>query len=540
MESVYRFILRMREENPGIPYPFVDREYAGMVETSITIKGSSLASSNRKRLAYALVEKMSYALRGYDNESEILHFLSTNRVVFYLSELTERIRLFVTTNPFDSDAIYSLGYRWATESSHDQLVCIGMLILGNFENDIVKNVLRVLGYHNALTTFAIFASAPFYNRNAFLFDLLKNTTGFGVMAALIALEPIHTEQQEWIRKNALKDTALPVACAAVCFEKPDMAKYFRTLTIDSESFSDVSRLIAYALLNGAFDTIAYHKELIQNFIHVSPKFADRFIDYSAILALFLQLFKYEGKSIHFQGAFEQVDYTKAEVVSLYRIARSVIERPLWYKVVKDQLTTPTEETRLITAAFRYQPLTPPFSDFGAMLYRNPFDKDLLDFFEENPRWYVEGMCQYVLSFLSDAEMFSGATDAPDQSELYRIYEADRWPAALLRMQRSVGVYDEELCIKSLHARYIPARQEAIQNLQEHRLDWGEGVRGALSEAYPLEPVQELKTKIGRLLGIGSDRDGLTVRVIEPESEVTKVPVTGSKIIPFPQQEDETP
>lgn len=484
MESIYRYIVRMRDEQPKLPYLFQDGR-AGMSDVSIAIRGSDLPYSDRKMKAAEACRFIEQSLQGMDNTQELLSFFASHRIITYLTEFTERMRLLLTTDTVDSQGLYELGYRWATDSPHDDLVRAGMIILGNYENDIVTNVLRTLGYHSALSVYAIAASAPIYRRNPFLFDMCRNTSGYGKLIALIALEPVTSFQQEWLFTEGLSHCALRNLAASQIMQKPDMRDYLARLEMDKKTYTQSAKLIAHTLLDPDPSILHSHPVFFERFIANSPASAEQFIEHSALLA------------IAAAGVGDD---------SQTRIVQSVLDSPKWKTVVCDQMFTPVEDNRLILRGLETLPSPPSFQSLMRILMRDPFDSALLEYLEKHPEEYWGPLVSYNVQAFTDSPIFSGATDIPDEYLAAPQFHADLWPAAALRMMRAAKEYDEDFCLLCLRGRTTSVRKEAIAALNVNRYRWADGVTQALQTALDEEPVQEIRQQILALLGNSEERD----------------------------------
>ena len=86
-------------------------------------------------------------------------------------------KLLISEKLLDKDRLYSFAIRLATESEFEDEVKLGMLVLGFFENDLVRKIIKTLGYHSELTIYAVEASQNFHDYNEFLYNLAQNTCG---------------------------------------------------------------------------------------------------------------------------------------------------------------------------------------------------------------------------------------------------------------------------------------------------------------------------------------------------------------------------
>jgi len=194
-ESIYQYINRMAVEHPGLPYAFQDAYFAGLRDVLHVLWEDELPIADKEKLAMEVMDKVVACIEDQACCAELQRMLEEATIMLYLVRLTGRIRLLLSEKFLDKDKLYSLGMKLATESGIDEEVKLGILILGFFENDLTRQIIKTLGLHSILTIYAAEASKNFSDHNEFLFEIAENTCGYGKLAALSFFEPVLPKQK---------------------------------------------------------------------------------------------------------------------------------------------------------------------------------------------------------------------------------------------------------------------------------------------------------------------------------------------------------
>lgn len=525
-ESVYRFIVRQSEKQPGLPYRF-QNPLAGKTDVSHILWGEKLFFPIRERLAKELVDLVIPCLQNCVPSEELLQMLNKRPLFLYLSDLNRRLKLLLDEGIIVPGQLYAFGMQLATNSNVVGAVKLGMIILGYFENDVSTRILRTLGLHNGLTLYAIEASRNFRKRNQFTFDLVRNTTDYGKLIALQDLEPIHVDQREWVFNFGAINHVAANLSAIICLEKVDMAAYYHELQLTEESFSRLSYILAYAGEESPIQNFVQSLLLVDKYIKAAEVYARTFIDLAALIVI--------GRSMSISGEKDQEGngWTCEKEQQVNNICRKITRQPRWAHIAALEVAEPQHKTSLIVLVLKEMQLTPDFRELVPLLQRDPFALDMLKFILiDNTATYLDAASEYLDLLLPDEVVKENPLNI-SEDEITPLYKPDIWLLYLLKALRREKRYEESLFIKCLTCRFPGVRTEAARCLRAAFSQWSEHVVPALEHACMLEPVAKLEDRLQRMLdkarGDGKERRYLDVSIILVKPSPSDMPILNTQI-----------
>lgn len=520
-ESIYKFINKMLAENPELPYVFQD-PFAGWRDVSFVLWEDNLPFLLKEKLAMELMEQIVICTKRQRITKKLCQMLEEKPIFLYLTKLNSRMKLYLSEKLIDEKQLYSLGIKLATQSRIEEEVKLGMLMLGFFENDIVRQIMKTLGSHSELTLYAVEASKNFRNHNEFLFELLQNTCGFGKLVALTLFEPVKPEQQKWLFEQGAVNDVVPNLAAIMCLEKTDMAVFYQNLTLTPETFSKLSYLLAYALEYNVIKKFEQSLVLVEKYLRDFPTYAKSFLDLAGVVMLAKSMAPYEHQN--------DVDIEKENGWSsnkenhISNLCQEIIKQPKWKNIVLHELSRPQEQTSLIVSTLEKLKMVPSFGEFIPLLQRDLFDMDLLKYFLiKHPQAYLRDVLTYLYHVLPE-EVLSEEPQKIAEDEVGDEYKPDIWLVFLLKALRKARKNEETLFICCLTARFPDVRREAIQALRVFKTEWSAEVILALEQAYEKEPVKSIRKRLLRLMG---------KKKVEKEKEQRYVDITENKVTPSP-------
>lgn len=511
-ESIYQFITHMFNEHPGLPYVFQDPYIAGERDIHYVLVEDELPFTIKEKMAMEIAELIIACLEEQSSMEELKSMLEEKPIFLYLTKLNSRLKLLISENLINVNELYSFGLKLATQSESEDEVKLGMIILGYFGNDLVRQILKTLGLHSSLTLYALEASKNFENSNQFVFELAKNTCGYGKLIALYLLEPVLQKQKEWVlEKGAINQVAQNMS-AIMCIEKVDMEKYYTELVLNETTFSKMSYLIAYASEMSDIKKFTQSFILIEKYLNASKKYVKSFIDLVAIIMILKDMnpnwyeIKVDIKNKNGWSGSKESEFRD--------ICNNIINKAKWKFIVSNELEEPQHKTSLIIAVLNKLKIVPEFFELIPLLQRDLFDMDILDYvLIEYPEVYLEDVYKYLFKVLPDEVLIEDPKDLSDE-DITSDNKPDIWLVYLLKALRREKKNEEILFIRSLTCRFPDARIEAIQALRTFRLSWSERVFPALEHAYEIEPVKNIKKRILRLMGKSNDVEEKEQRFVD--------------------------
>ena len=341
------------------------------------------------------------------DDPDLRHFLERHHLCTFFVEFRERMRISMETEPFSREKLYHVGLRLARGSKHLEEVKLGIMIIGFFPYDTSRQVLRTLGYHSDFTMFVLESvQYAFPQQNQFIFELAKNTVGYGKLAAMFLLNPVTREQQQWMLHSGIRSDFLSNIYANLCMQKADMRVHLKKTEITSANYSDFAYLISYADYTHDNLSVDAHMEL-------NERMADK-REYASGLSI-LRPWSASGTKQSIIGSRTTIIFPRtrnntrkprrwdirfARYEKLVHKVENFLHQPKWRHVVYQELAEPKESDRLIVKVLLFLNMRPDFSAFMDMLSRQPLGFNLLDFFLKiYPEVYFDEVCEYLQDIL---------------------------------------------------------------------------------------------------------------------------------------------
>lgn len=505
-ESIYEYIIWMAESHPSLPYDFQDAGIAGMRDVIHVFREEGPPLLEKRNLAKALMDIVTTFIRLPGREAELRGFLEENPLYTYFPEVAERMRLLIFKDLVDGTEFYFRGLRLATESDFEEEVKLGILVLGLFDHDVGIKVIRTLALHSSFTIYAMEAVRDSRDGNELFFEWLQRTSGFGKLALLRDFVPVSELQKKWIFEKGAQNDVGPNYSAILCLEKPDMEDFYRDLEVGAETFSCLSRLIAYSAESYDFKELKLSLLLARKFMTAQEKYAASFTDLAAIVFLKESMKPYW---IEYGKDVEKINGWSSNIENEIRSACDLtLQLPKWRAVVLREMSAPLREAGMIISVLDSLNMIPDFSAFIPLLRREVYHTEIQQFMlVNNPARYLQDVLSFFPPLISES-VFRIKTDPPDPEDpdpnITPRYWGNTWLVFLLRALRKAHQYEEALFLRCLSARFSDLRGEAIQALRVCKPAWSDAVLPAFEKALLSEPDAGLVKKMRRLIGASGE------------------------------------
>lgn len=497
-ESIYKYINNMFTKHPRLPYIFQDPYIAGWKDITYVLWYDNLPFVIKEKLAVDLMDQIVRCIENQSSMEELRDMLREQPIIFYLTNINKRIKLYISERLVDKRTLYSFGIKLATQGHSEEEVKLGMLILGAFENDLVRQILRTLGLHSTFTVYALEASSNFKNQNQFVYELAKGTCGYGKLATLHFLNPIFEEQKEWMFEKGSINEVVPNLSAIICIEKADMSNFYEELVLTEANISNLSYMLAYSLESNSIMSFSNAFMLAEKYLNFAKTHAKTFIDLAAAVMIENSIFIY-WRRLAEEEEEQDFEALERQVFAKWDCSK-IINQSKWENVVLQELTEPKQQTSMIVQVLERIEMIPTFWTFALLLERDPFDMDILRFMLIiYPEEYIADVLQY-LQYILPEEVLAEHPQIIDDDDITAEYKPDIWLVYLLKALQDVQCYEEELFISCLTCRFPDVRLEAVEALRQFKSSWGEKVISALEHAYELEPMEDIKEKLLDLMG----------------------------------------
>lgn len=509
-ESIYEIIKKEFQCSGVLPYEFQDLEVAGAEDVNELIWGKDeLSNYQKERISLDLINKIKFLIKECTEdiiiETELVIFLKENPIYKYIDALNRILSIHIEEGYFDKEKIYNFGLKLATKSINIENTKLGIIILGNFENDFSNRIIATLGYHSEFTLYAVEVFRKYDNRNKRTYDLVKNTDGYGKLISIMNFYPIHDEQKRWIFENfGVHSSGVKNDIAIIIMENTLMCDYILNISIDEENFNIFSLLLAHSSRYRFFSDIDRFLEIIKKYLFKAYRYAKTYTDLLAIALIRNNISYSINMSENKVCSTVWNEETKKEVLS---ICEELLEKFDFQKIIFSEII---EENRLdyfedvvllvnlVVELFKYNGFLISSQIFEIIFDSKPFIYDLVEFLKMDvDEQYIREISTHVIDRMPD-DVFEGENISGSLG--FEILP-DIWLVNILESYRENEIFDEELLLMSLKARFNDVRIEAIKSLGFFKNKWSEKVEGYLLEALKEERDDKIVEDIKNILGI---------------------------------------
>ena len=522
--SIYSEIRKAFRETNELPYIFQPLSEAGKYEVNRLLwKEDCLNNEEKERLAYKTIKKIKSHIEGNKKDISLLIYMKEFPLCDYMSQFTDLLRPHIDYGYFDADEIYNFAIRLTTQSIYDSLVKLGILILGNFENDYTKKVMMILGYHSEFTMYVIEASYRFSDYYKIVEELLRNTDGYGKLCSAIKYRPVTIEQKKYISEEIIEDVLFTKRELSLYIVTNTLLKdYFDEIEITKVNFRSLSTLIAYSFYEASFKEFSISKNLVEKYIFSANRYANNYIDLAAILIIKSGLEKTLGdddKPSLRNGWNVEIEESIVKscniVLEKFDLEKKIIEE------LSENIYFNIEDASLMMFILKeyqyYFDKTVDESVFRAIFDAVPFYFDLIEYFlVENGSKYYRTVYDVLEEKLPEEVLNSYRSVKEADIE----YLPDVWLVYLLENLKLMGEYKEEFFIKCLFARFKDVRMKSVTVLKHFKDSWSKKVVESLEEAKAGEPDKDISNFIKIMLE-EFDFENLKRQEKSPDEENTK-------------------
>ncbi|BBF41834.1 hypothetical protein lbkm_0514 [Lachnospiraceae bacterium KM106-2] len=443
-----------------------------------------------------LIHLLTIAQENKKAYAKVIEYVISNPVIMYAEFLAYYIRMYIENEQLDSEELYRIGVVFAMKSKNYEVVKLGIIILGQYDDSVAKNLIRILGLHSEFTQIALESSKYFVDRNGFAFDLLCSTSGYGKLSALNAFHPVNEHLQRWMMEDGYINEITNELCACNCLNKTEIIMYSKKIIFSEQTFSKYSRLLLYGLSQGDRVTLKNSMNLITAYLKAVDLYAKKYVDLAAICMICYNLKKYPTK---IQGQEKEDDYSQEWMEVLAASCLPLVGKFHADKLVIAEVKKEKYPLYAMFAVIEVCGLSLPFEVYEKLLQRHPYELVLLDYLlGENADKYWYSVYEAVYPGLPQ-EVFEYEPMLLYDLRMNKKYWPDLWLYYLLLEMNRRQFGEETLLYACLKARYQENRRQAMIMLKNHMEYMDDQMRAYLRVREEEETDCHLKDEISQII-----------------------------------------
>ncbi len=513
-KSIYSFIQEILETMPAIPYEFQNSSVNGFKEADYLLKDrfdidlpdflghksefEILKYSEKEDLSKKLIDLIMLYILDSQREEEIRDFLYRNPLYTFMDVFQNKFRSYMNFEDFDRKSVYNMGLSLAMNSIDYELTALGILILGFYNNDFSKKVIRVLGLHSMFTSYAIEAYRNFPNCNDLIFDLVKNTVVYGKALALASFSPISIEEMDWTIMHGGTDIYLSELCSALILQKPEVRDSLCDYVSEEKYISSVSELFAYVLNKSSFSDLDWTNRCFEDYLKAVSEKED-FMTLASFIAIEQNLSKRHECNPEDSSV---CGWNFRHIFILSKQIKSLIDSKNWKNTVLSALREDSVSPNTMIEVLKRLNIKPDFEEIEKLLSEDSFNANVADFiFNLHPDKYLRDGLEYTKEELSNP--FSHLLISSDKGLLFTAeHQENVWIISLLDAMNRMNINDEYFFLECLESKSVEVRLSALKCLRDFSKGWSNEVMRKLELLVHYDSSSIVRREMKKLIAIG--------------------------------------
>ena len=274
-QSIYELIKSNLKDDNSLSHDFchINHEGIGILDGSQDGKILYYDGNGYKEMPKEMITVFKDITLGNINKAieKAENLISKEESILYILDMIEE---YIVENKdyIYPERLYEFCKEIIKKSRNKQLIkmCLSLLELICLEdNEEILNIICTMGTCDEFTLYSIYALRMLERGNDHIFELAKNTKGWGRIHAVEYVEPLLNEIKKWLLIEGYKNNVLLSHSALTCAQKSDLLERLKKNNFTNEEFECASEIIAILLQDEAIRGIkefVNDEELLQAYL----------------------------------------------------------------------------------------------------------------------------------------------------------------------------------------------------------------------------------------------------------------------------------
>lgn len=211
-------------------------------------------------------------------------------------------------NELNIENIYNYAIHAVIETCDTETVKYGLVMLGLFKTENIKEIIRTIGLSDEFSIFAIINMLKWEDGNNEVFQLAKKIHGWGRIHAVERIEPTTDEIKKWMLLEGVHNNVMTAYSALECWRKSDA---YNTLMAGptKDEYIGIRDIINGLLDEGpaaGISQIEGSDDILIRFLNVVKEFADSIDDYEVVRSIKIHYEDEENKNAEIESLCEEL------------------------------------------------------------------------------------------------------------------------------------------------------------------------------------------------------------------------------------------
>ena len=539
-ESIYNELKEFHDTHLGALYSYQDFEIAGMREfKSVSNKIRPLKEYEKNRLTSELIKILKEAAYNEDqNVEKINGYLTLNPIINYYDNLIKALKALKESEANIAKKLKALIYNILLNSSSSEEVKLALTSVNIFDFKEIENILEVFSIHNEYVFYVIKIYENMKNGNELIFEVAKNSKGYGKLFSMMALQPINYEIKNWMINYGPENNVGTSELVMYSMLSIDLLDYLENNDFNEKEIELFSKSFCMLLSDYGLDEIDNQIEVCEKLLRkidengrgIYSLYAAISIMYS-IEALILEDYKSNNEST--SNTFEQ------EYKDAIECCIKIFNKTIWNEVIYNEISNIEIETSILISCAEKTEYKLKKSEFELILKRDYTNPLLYKYaFSVGNKSLKKYAFKLGLEKLPIDELLSGQDELKIEDLLYDdISQISFFIIVKYATYEDFPDKYKEFNLKALKSPLIETRMEALNNLEglKDKLDYLD--QEIIKDSINTEMITTIRRRLNLLLIKDESKEKRYVEIknikIVPHVKdiyLTSVNISGTKYV----------
>lgn len=326
--SIYDDLKQFYKKNKGHIYIYQDLNLAGKNEYEINIKKIyELKEYEKNRLSNELIEIIIDVLEDYNCINKLTKFINDNPVILYYDKYIRCLKSYLNCNQELRENFNEFIINLLTKSSCTEEAKLGIISSCVCKSDNLKEILEVFTIHNEYI-FYVIKYLSYLGDNDKIFEICKNSYGYGKVFSVMNLNCINKEMRNWLLEKGCINNIAVSDLIDYCFLGGNLLKYFEENSYDKQQFENIMMYFDELISNYDIDEIENGINICLKIINlIENKFGGIYSLYTIVLII-----DFIENSDFFETNREEKEFKDSYRKILYR-CKDICNKTEWHEII---------------------------------------------------------------------------------------------------------------------------------------------------------------------------------------------------------------